>query len=43
MYAFIIGNPQNEKKINVLKIKDLEIYEHNFETQKEELAVNATF
>jgi hypothetical protein len=43
MYAFVIGNPRNKKKVNVFKIKDLKIYEHDFETQKEELALSATF
>jgi hypothetical protein len=43
VYAFVIGNPRNEKKINVFKIKDFKIYEHDFETQKEELALSPTF
>jgi hypothetical protein len=43
VYAFVISNPRNEKKVNVFKIKDLKIYEHDFKTQKEELTLSATF
>jgi len=34
MYAFVMGNPQKEKKVNVLKVKDLEIYEHDFQNKQ---------
>jgi len=42
MYAFVIGNHQNEKKVNVFRVKDLEIYENDFQTQREELALHPT-
>ncbi len=42
MYAFVIGNPWNEKNVNVFKVKDLEIYEHDFQTQREELKLSHT-
>ncbi len=42
VYAFVIGNPRNGKKLNVFRVENLEIYEHDFETQKEELALNTT-
>ncbi len=43
MYAFVIGNHQNEKKVNVFKVKDIEIYENDFQTQRKELALSPTF
>jgi hypothetical protein len=43
VYAFAIGNPQNEIEVNVFRAKDLKIYEHDFLTQREELALNRTF
>jgi hypothetical protein len=33
----------NEKKVNVFKVKDLEIYENGVQSQKEESALKRTF
>jgi hypothetical protein len=43
MYAFVIGNYQNEKKVNVFRFKDTKVYENDFQTQREELALSPTF
>jgi hypothetical protein len=43
MYAFVIGISQNEKKVNVFRIKDLEIYENGVQYQREKLALKRTF
>jgi hypothetical protein len=40
MYEFIIGNHQNEKKVNVFKVEDLEVYENDFQTQRVKLALS---
>jgi hypothetical protein len=43
MYAFVIGISQNEKKVNVFKVKHLEIYEDGVQYQRKELALKHTF
>jgi len=43
VYAFVIGIFQNEKKVNVFKVKYLEIYESGVQFQREELALRHTF
>jgi hypothetical protein len=42
MYACVIGNSWNEKKVNVFRIKDLKIYEYGVQSQREELARRRT-
>jgi hypothetical protein len=43
MYAFVIGNHQNEKKVNVFRVKNIKIYDNDFRTQREEQTLSPTF
>lgn len=39
----VVVMPLNESNVNVFRVKDLEIYEHDIQTQREELALSHTF